>query len=247
LPVSAGEQAWKPLRICTGRFGVEVGPGAASSGAGGGAGLECPLRLGLVDVGASRWTSDDDGVLRRTKSRGRAMEWLQSLARRRPPSAPGGALLVCLSRGGAHGGAELHARCETNERADDRNKVTRNAMLAFFLTQTRRGRLHACASLSTAASGACRPSFQRGWMRRTRPRRAEGPPQGSRSTVTSPRRPYAGSACTRHVDGLRTKDARTSDTSRAAPRRPGSVLISCTRVQNCQPSKRDNEVENLQT
>jgi hypothetical protein len=53
--------------------------------------------------------------------------------------------------------------------------------------------------LSTAASGACRPLFQRGWTRRTRPRRAEGPPQGSRSTATSPKRPYAGSACTRHV------------------------------------------------
>jgi hypothetical protein len=75
---------------------------------------------------------------------------------------------------------------------------------------------------------------------------AEGPPQGSRSTATSPRRPYAGSACTRHVDGLRTKDTRTSDTPSAAPRRRGLVLISCTCLRKCITSKIVNKLENLQ-
>jgi hypothetical protein len=52
VPESAGEQAWKLLCTCTGRFGVEVGPGAVSSGAGGGTTSGCPPRLGLAGGGA---------------------------------------------------------------------------------------------------------------------------------------------------------------------------------------------------
>jgi hypothetical protein len=198
---------------------VEVGPGVVSSGAGGGAGCERPLQLGLVDACADRRTSDDDGVLRRTRSRGRTTEWLQSLARRRPRSAPGG----------RHSARAPHAwrrarrsRACTVRRTSGRTTGTRYARRhARFPFNPDPAWKTACVRrLSTAASGACRPSFQCGWTQRTRPRRAEGPPQGSRSTATSSRRLYAGSACTRHVDSLQTKDARTRDMPSAAPRRP---------------------------
>jgi hypothetical protein len=179
----------------------------ASPGAGGeGLGVS-PLQPRQAGDGTTWHPGGDTVGLRRTRSRGRATEWLQSLARRRPRSAPGGALLVRLTCGDVHGGAELRAQCGTNERSDDRNEVTRGARLAFLLTQTRRGRLHACVGCQPRhlARVACRSSVggrgvqDRGG--RSVHRRAPGP-QRRRPGVRTPDRPTHATwtAC-----GLRTR------------------------------------------
>jgi hypothetical protein len=105
-----------------------------------------------------------------------------------------------------------------DERSDDGNEVTRGARLAFLLTQTRRGRLHACAGcqprhpacVARRSSVGGRGVQDRGGRRVHR--RAPGP-QRRRLGVRTPDRPAHATwtAC-----GLRT----CAPTTRRA-RRPG--------------------------
>jgi hypothetical protein len=146
---------------------------------------------------------------------------------------------VRLTRGDAHGGAELRARRGTNERSDDGNEVTRDAMLAFLLTHTWRGRLHVCAGcqprhparVARRSSVGGRGVQGRGGRRVHR--RAPGP-QRRRPGVRTPDRP----AHTTWACGVRTRAPATRRARRQGIQAPN--LISCTRLRKCITSKRAN-------